>query len=253
MNSEPIHLMSESEKQKILSDISSWFSDNIVKNHLKNTEKLCSLDKFTVNPFLVSYLAKYSFGSVTAENIAKSLIYPRVMGTSITTSFGTHVQNFISEALPGYASTTPGIDVEFISRVDGRKKWCQLKSGPNTINKDDVKSILDHFKTIRGLARVNRMRNFNADLDCVVGVLYGARDDLNSHYKKIDESNPVLVGQEFWFQLTGDEKFYIDIIEEFEKCAAGFDARESDLQGIVESLADDISKKYPEMIESSGE
>lgn len=253
MTSGSIRVMPENEKQEILGDISRWFSENIVKNHLKNTKKLSSLNKFKVNPFLVSYIAKYSFGSVTAENIAKSLIYPRVMGTSISTSFGTHVQNFISEALPGYASTTQGIDVEFVSCVDGRRKWCQLKAGPNTINKDDIKTIQDHFKAIRGIARTNRMQNFNADLDCIVGVLYGSRDDLNAHYKKIDKENHVFIGQEFWFQLTGDENFYTEIIEEFEKSAASFNSEELDLQKIVEFLADEIKTKYPEMIKSDVE
>ena len=32
--------------------------------------------------------------------------------------------------------------------IDGEKKYCQLKSGPDTINKDDVETIAGHFKSV---------------------------------------------------------------------------------------------------------
>jgi hypothetical protein len=40
-------------------------------------------------------------------------------------------------------SVVHGIDIEFIDAIDGRKKYCQLKSGPSTINKDDVVTIIN--------------------------------------------------------------------------------------------------------------
>ncbi|HFC30488.1 MAG TPA: hypothetical protein ENJ44_05540, partial [Oceanospirillales bacterium] len=33
-------------------------------------------------------------------------------------------------------SLIKGIDIEFFDKVDKRTKWCQLKSGPNTINSE---------------------------------------------------------------------------------------------------------------------
>lgn len=44
-----------------------------------------------------------------------------------------------------------GIDIEFVDSFDDRKKYCQLKSGPNTINKDDVITIKNHFQGIKTL------------------------------------------------------------------------------------------------------
>tara|TARA_R110001592_G_scaffold53528_1_gene164106 strand:+ start:418 stop:663 length:246 start_codon:yes stop_codon:yes gene_type:complete len=79
------------------------------------------------------------------------------------------IQKLISELFEGFGSTTPGIDIEFIDSIDGRKKYCQLKSGPNTINHDDVETIFGHFKGTINLARTN---NLNIGInDMIVGVI----------------------------------------------------------------------------------
>jgi len=163
--------MTELQRQEILNKAKVFFRDTIAVNHVKNTVKLESLKEFNINPFLEKYLANFAFGSGTPENIAKALIFPRVIGTSISTSFGTNMQNFCSEVLSGYASLTSGIDIEFKDEIDGRRKFCQIKSGPDTINKDDVVTIINHFDTIRNLARQNRQTDINPTIDCIVGVL----------------------------------------------------------------------------------
>ena len=69
-------------------------------------------------------------GQLTPKSIAKALAYPRVLGQSITTSFGMNMQKFISDVLVNaFGSTTQGIDIEFTDCVDGRKKYCQVKLG----------------------------------------------------------------------------------------------------------------------------
>ena len=64
------------------------------------------------------------------------------------------MQTFLTKVLDAYGSTTQGIDIEFIS-TDGKRKYCQLKSGPNALNRDDVKTIKGHFDGVRRLARTN--------------------------------------------------------------------------------------------------
>ena len=51
------------------------------------------------------------------------------------------------------------------------------------INKDDVKTIHDHFKEIRGRAKLHRMDIRQQDY--VVGVMYGTAGDISAHYKKL--------------------------------------------------------------------
>ncbi|KXG44739.1 hypothetical protein U473_12420 [Tepidibacillus decaturensis] len=122
--------------------------------------QLNDLSEFNVNPFLLLYNANYLTGNNDAKSVAKSLIYPRVLGTSINTSFGTQFQYFISNTLSGYVSAIQGLDIEFVDQIDSRRKYCQLKAGPNTINKDDVQTIINHFNGVRNLART---------IDCQLG------------------------------------------------------------------------------------
>lgn len=233
--------MDNQEKEWILKEAKEFFKENITKKHLNNTIKLSTLKEFNVNPFLMRYLAQFAFGKSDAISIAKSLIYPRVLGTSITTTFGTQIQLFCNETLKSYASTTTGIDIEFIDTKDNRRKWCQIKAGPNTINHDDIATIKNHFKAIKNLARTNRLNL--QPTDCIVGILYGDRSSLSASYKAIDEDYPVYIGQEFWERLTGDKHFYLDLIKAFSSVARDMDASNI-LHQTIEKLASEIRSTY---------
>lgn len=235
--------MNEAEKRKILIKAKQFFRENIVQNHNKNTEKLGKLSAFQPNPFLEKYLANFAFGSCDAQCIAKALIYPRVLGTSINTTFGTQMQAFCKDVLSGFASTTPGIDIEFVDQLDERRKYCQIKAGPNTINKDDITTIINHFESIRRIARTNGLREFNADIDCIVGVFYGTKNDLSTMYRTIDRSHPVYVGKDFWHHLTGDSNFYDELINEIASIATEVDGTEL-LNNVINQLSAEIEEKY---------
>lgn len=169
--------MTEQERIEIIERSKIFFQENIIDKHISNTEKLADIRKFNINPFTVKYLANFAFGYDNPENIAKALLYPRILGTSISTTFGTQLQYFCNEVLFGFASTTAGIDIEFVDSLDDRRKYCQIKSGPTTINHDDVTTIKNHFRSIRNLARTNHMTDFNPSTDCIVGVFYGEPRD----------------------------------------------------------------------------
>lgn len=214
-----------------------FFREEIAKSHRENTEKLKKLKAFNLNPFLDKYKANFLTGDSTPRSIAQALVYPRVLGTSINTTFGTKLQKFCSEVLEGFASTTSGIDIEFIDQVDGRRKYCQIKAGPNTINKDDVATIDGHFKGVKNLARTN---NLNIGLnDLIVGVFYGEKNELSGHYKKIEEKYPVYIGKEFWYRLTGNENFYTRLTDAIGEVASEYDAREM-LEEVIDALAIEI-------------
>lgn len=225
------------DKALILQNVKIWFSETIAQNHIKNTLKLENINEFNINPFLAVYIANFLTGNSRPESIAKALIYPRALGTSITTSFGQNMQGFTSTVLNAFGSTTAGIDIEFLDQIDHQKKYCQLKAGPNTINKDDVETIAGHFKAVRKLAQTNNLRIPREDM--IVGIIYGEVKDISSHYKRITKEYdfPVIVGQNFWHRLTGDHNFYYDLIN-----AVGEVAREADfareLDEVVEKLAD---------------
>jgi len=228
--------MNEEEKKEILIHAQDWFATSIAENHIKNAQMLVNPSKFIINPFLVVYLANFLTGKSDAIGIAKALVYPRVLGTSINTSFGTGVQKFTNDVLPSFGSTTSGIDIEFTDYLDGHKKYCQLKAGPNTINKDDVETIASHFSAVQRLAITNNLRITNNDM--IVGVIYGDERELSSHYKRITNQYyyPVIIGSDFWHRLTGDATFYLDLIRSIGEIALTADFTK-ELDSIIEELA----------------
>jgi hypothetical protein len=151
------------------------------------------------------------------------------------------IQKLISELFEGFGSTTAGIDIEFTDAIDGRKKYCQLKSGPNTINHDDVITIFGHFQGTINLARTN---NLNIAInDMIVGVIYGEETELSSHYKSISNKYPVIVGKEFWHRLTGKEYFYYDLIDAVGEVALEVDGTKV-LDSTINSLSKEIEDKF---------
>ncbi|MBC3832271.1 restriction endonuclease [Undibacterium amnicola] len=223
-------------KNTILAKAKTWFRETIVINHAGNSQKLVDPKEFNINPFLTVYLANFLTGNSSPQSIAKALIYPRVLGNSITTSFGANIQKFASDVLDGFASTTSGIDIEFIDQVDGVRKYCQLKAGPNTINKDDVESIAGHFKGVINLAKVNGLRVSYDDM--VVGLIYGEAHQLSAHYKRITSqyNYPVLAAHDFWFRLTGDDGFYGELVTAIGEVAIEADYSQ-ELNKIIDELA----------------
>lgn len=199
--------MTNKEKKSIIDSGKDYFRRIIIPAHLKGLESL-TLKDFNINPFLINYLAAFLCGNTESTSLAKALVYPRVLGTSINTSFGSNIQFFIAglKEITSSGSAIPGIDIEFMDALDGRTKYCQCKAGPQTINRDDIDTILGHFKDFKGIARQNRLRV--SDEDLIVGVLYGERQNLSANYKTINTTYPVYCGAEFWEHLTGDRQFY---------------------------------------------
>ena len=118
--------MTESQKLSIIASGKEYFREIIIPNHLSGLKKL-NLKSFNINPFLINYLAAFLCGNTEPLSLAKALVYPRVLGTSINTSFGQNIQIFISDLkeVIGNASGITGIDIEFVDALDGRKKYCQ--------------------------------------------------------------------------------------------------------------------------------
>lgn len=234
--------MTNKEKTSIIQSGKEYFRQIIIPAHLKGLEGL-RLKDFDVNPFLINYLAAFLCGNTESLSLAKALVYPRVIGTSINTSFGSNIQYFIAglKEITSSGSAIPGIDIEFTDAIDGRKKYCQCKAGPKTINRDDIDTILGHFREFKGIARQNRLRI--SDEDLVVGVLYGESNKLSANYKTIATTYPVYCGTEFWEHLTGDKYFYNRLTKAF-----GEVVEEENIDGsqLIESKIIDIAREIDE-------
>lgn len=234
--------MNEEQRLLLLEKAKNFFRNEIVEAHISIAcKKVGKLSNYNVNPFLFKYLANFLKGNDNPRSIAEALVLPRVLGSSINTSFGMRIQKLISEIFESFGSTTPGIDIEFIDAIDGRKKYCQLKSGPNTINHDDVETIFGHFKGTINLARTNNL-NIGVN-DMIVGVIYGELTELSSHYKRISENYPVIVGKDFWHKLTGKENFYFELIDAVGKVALEVDGTKI-LDQTITALSKEIEEKF---------
>ncbi|MDN3691314.1 PmeII family type II restriction endonuclease [Chryseobacterium tructae] len=234
--------MTEEKRLEILQNAKEFFRREIVTSHIEGASKRASkLSEYNINPFLFKYLANFLTGNDNAESIARALVLPRILGSSINTSFGMRIQKLIGELFQGLGSTTSGIDIEFIDALDGRRKYCQLKAGPNTINHDDITTVLNHFNGVRNLARTNNLTiGIN---DMIVGVVYGEESELSAHYKRISQSYPVIIGKEFWHRLTGKENFYFDLIDAIGDVALEVDGRHI-VENTIEKLTYEIQEKY---------
>lgn len=122
--------MNDQQKKAIINSGKKYFRSIIIPNHVNKLKSL-TLKDFDINPFLINYLAAFLCGNSEPESLAKALVYPRILGTSINTSFGQNIQIFISQLkeVVGAASGIEGIDIEFVDALDGRKKYCQCKAG----------------------------------------------------------------------------------------------------------------------------
>lgn len=226
------------EENVLLQIITDYFEDKVFENHKINTlNNHSKLKSYKINPIVVKYLSKVLEDNFTPLGIAKALYYPRVLSTSINTSFGTRIQNMFVELNLADGSLIKGMDIEFIDKIDNRKKWCQLKSGPNTINSEDVNPLLKKFTTVTNLARTNTMDMNNSDL--ILGVLYGEENQLSQHYKKIDAQFPVYIGKEFWHRLTGFENFYPKLVANLDLMILNIDTEDFFKRGYT-GLASEI-------------
>ncbi len=239
--------MDKKQKAEMLEKAKEWMEKKLFSAHKKNILKLTTLNQFNLNPFTLPYLGYLFKGNNDPITLAKTLIYPRILGTSISTTFGMSAQKFIVDVFDDVkGSTTHGIDIEFIDKTDNRKKYCQVKSGPNVINKDDVKTIEDHFKGAINLARTNGLPVQTNDF--IFGLLYGNPGEENSFIQMIKEDYVVAMGKDFWHRITGDENFYSDLIKAIVELASKFNMSK-EIEEITLTLAREIEQKNKEMIE----
>lgn len=199
-------------ESQLIASICDYFEKEILTKHQDNLiKKHSKLSEYQINPILVKYLSQLIENGITPEGIAKAIFYPRALGTSITGAFGYKFQKMLVELGLVFGSLIPGMDIEYIDKLDNRRKYCQLKSGPNTINSGDVKPILAEFDSVANLARTNSFQNFNNN-DLILGIIYGEQNQLSGHYLKINQRYPVIIGTEFWYHVTGYQTFYTNLI-----------------------------------------
>ncbi|MEJ2148173.1 MAG: PmeII family type II restriction endonuclease [Chloroflexota bacterium] len=110
---------------------------------------------------------------------------------------------FVSgQTCDGKKSTAEGLDLEFDH--EGVRYLVSIKSGPNWGNSSQVRRLEDNFKRA---VIVQRQSQSRLTIQPVLGICYGraATRDRGAYLR--------IMGQSFWYLLSGDPDLYLDIIE----------------------------------------
>lgn len=128
----------------------------------------------------------------------------------LVTAFGTTLQA-IAKGIGGEATGVGGADI-MLNR-EGRRYYIQVKSGPDTANRDIAQNI-------SGLLNAARARDPGAI--CLFGVCYARPDQISTIVQgQLNERGVGLkVGREFWEFISGDP-LCLDELLEIASTAAG--------------------------------
>jgi hypothetical protein len=184
-------------------EVEQWVNSSIDTFHqarIKSLEKLTLQDLLKKNPYLQK--AK----NVTTGNDMIVGALDAKLSSSEEELFGVFLEDlaiFIAEkTCGGHKSAAEGIDLEFIN--NGIYYVVSIKSGTNWGNGDQQTKLEQNFATAE-----KRVRQSKRDIriQSILGICYGkVRTALVRGAYKI-------VGQNFWFFISGDKDLYKKLIE----------------------------------------
>lgn len=185
-------------------EITKFIEEHIPEFHRKRLESLTSLKLQKVlrrkNPYL--YKAKFV---TSAPELVKAILDAHLSSQeeAIFGSFLEGLAIFICKRVfSGKKSSAEGIDLEF--ERDGIRYVVSIKSGPNWGNSGQIKKMRQNFSQAKRILGTNTSAK---NIVAVNGCCYGQEsvEDKGDYLKKC--------GQSFWSFISGDNEFYITIIE----------------------------------------
>lgn len=182
--------------QAIAQALDSFYESLISKIDALNINKVMKRK----NPYL--YRAK---AMQSASDIVDSVLTAFV-SSSEETIFG----NFFLEpvaiaASNGNKALAEGIDIMIQDNENNTIAAIAVKSGPSVFNADSKKRQEQNFMAASKLAQQAKAR-----YEAYIGYCYGKKKDSGRGKPKIYQE---LAGKNFWWKLTGEEDFYIKLIE----------------------------------------
>lgn len=186
-----------------LNEVRTYVNENIVEFHQRRIRSLEGLKLKRLlkkNPYL--FRAK---NITTAGKLITGLL-DAFLSSSEEKLFGDFLEGlaiFIaSKTCNGHKSTAPGVDLEFENR--GVYYIISVKSGPNWGNSSQQGRLADDLQ--KAAIRVKQSRH-RVNVQPVLGICYGkTRTNYLRGYLKV-------VGQNFWYLISENERLYTDIIE----------------------------------------
>lgn len=187
-----------------LREVSGFVSENIVQFHETKLKRIAEIKLKDIlrkkNPYL--FKAK---NMERAQDLITAIL-DAYLSSSEEKIFGDFLEAlaiFISsKTCGGEKSASTGIDFEFTDK--NNRYLVSVKSGPNWGNNQQQRKQQEDFeKAVRTLKQSRHISNVQA----VLGICYGKTKPgyLRGYWK--------LVGQSFWYFISGNRNLYTDIIE----------------------------------------
>ena len=145
----------------------------------------------------------------TSEELIKA-VTDAYLSSQEETIFGEFLEKlaiFIAqEVKSGFKSGIEGIDLEIID--DKIRYIVSIKSGPNWGNSSQIKKMTDYFAKAKKVLKTQNLSS-STQIIAINGCCYG-KD--NQQYKSNGDYYK-LCGQAFWEFISGEEDFYLAIVE----------------------------------------
>ena len=226
----------EGVKDMNMDAVVSFINDHISEFHDNRLNALKKIDISTIikrkNPYL--FKAK---NVKTCEEFVKSLT-DAYLSSQEETIFGEFLEKLAiyvcHETMGGYKSGIVGIDLEI--NIDAIRYIITIKSGPNWGNSSQIRKMKENFTSAK---KILRTQNAGMQVIAINGCCYGKDDapDKGEYFK--------YCGQRFWAFISGDENFYLDIIEPLGYCAKEKNEVFYDEYGkLINKLTMSFSKEY---------
>ena len=166
----------------------------------KNAEKL-SLADLKFNVVHLRTIAPMLDLSTPLDLIRYRLAQHLERGSS--TAMGSALQA-VAREIAGSGTGVAGADIEVVR--NGQRFYIQVKSGPDTANKDIAQNIG---------ALLNSARERDPTAACVLGVCYARPEQISGIAKKelVARGVGLKVGREFWEFISGDPDCMSEILE----------------------------------------
>lgn len=175
-------------------------SKDVVRHYISNIAKnITSLEfeSLTPNPVLGALLID---GLGFSKKRAFQFVIEQRLERSLVTSVGNMFQQ-IAMTLAAEATGVEGADIQVGG--NGFVYYAQIKSGPNTVNKDIA------IQLARNLASATRR---HGKAVAVLGICYGRPEDQRFPWAK-DNNLQVKIGDDFWRFISDDEVSLKDVID----------------------------------------
>lgn len=228
------------DRSSIETNFINILTSNFITKQLKMLEDM-TIEDLNTNPLLCAAL-RFN----TAYELVKYNVYA-LATRSIVTSMGYFVQDLL---LYSSADVYDGKDFDegknvkwdlVVERLDAVRSYIEVKSGPNDLDKGQIKSYKKEIQAVEKLGHKG-----------YIGITYGKRDSdtvsISLFKQYLDKwAERTLIGTELWDFITENDNYHLTLTTSIQQIAESILSRQSIIDKIEERvnvLAERFNEKY---------